>query len=175
MDLSTLDIAKLEIIHYPDPRLRERAEEVVHFDGALASLAQKMIEMMVENQGIGLAATQLGLPVRLIVISLTGQADDAEVLVNPVLSNMEGWSEMEEGCLSVPGIRGKVKRAEGCVVSGQDLDGKEFRSEVHELAATVVQHETDHLNGKLFVDRLGTVGRMAARRGLQRLEREFQS
>lgn len=173
--LPKIELEKLTIRVYPDPVLRTPAKAIspADIDGQLASLAEKMIEMMVAAEGIGLAAPQVGLPIRLIVVSLTCKADDAVVLINPELSHLEGSSEMEEGCLSIPGVRGKIRRAQVCAVKALDLEGNSLVMEAADLSATVLQHETDHLNGTLFVDRLSTLGRMGCRKGLKALEQDY--
>jgi len=132
-----------------------------------------MIDLMIESSGIGLAAPQVGISLRLIVMSFTGKAQDAEILLNPEINNLHGWSEMEEGCLSIPDVRAKVRRPAACTVNALDIDGNSFRIDAVELAATVIQHETDHLNGILFIDRLNTIARMACRRGLKQLESDY--
>ena len=175
IDVKSLDLKKLTIIHYPDPLLRQKAIEITDIGPEHTALAERMTNLMVDFQGIGLAAPQVGLSIRLIVISITGKREDAEILVNPVLSDFDGWSEMEEGCLSVPGVRGKVKRAATCKVNATDLEGNHFEAEANDLAATLLQHETDHLNGKLFIDRMGAIGRIAIKRGLLRLEKEYKA
>ena len=173
MGLNSIDLRKLRIRHYPDPVLRRVAQPVTEIGPELAALAERMIDLMVEADGVGLAAPQVGVPLRLIVVSLTGSRDDAEVLVNPELSDLQGVAEVEEGCLSVPGIHAKVRRATACTVHAQSLERECFVLEAVDLAARAVQHETDHLDGKLFIDRLGTVGKMACRKAVKQLEREF--
>lgn len=173
MDLKKIDPASLAIRHYPDPVLRQVARPVDEVGSAVRNIAERMIELMVQADGIGLAAPQVGLPLRLLVFSLSGKAEDVHVLINPELCHPQGSSEMEEGCLSLPGIRAKVRRAAVCTVWALDLEGNRFVMDTVDLAATVVQHEMDHLDGVLFIDRLKTVSRMACRRGLKQLEREY--
>jgi peptide deformylase len=177
MVLSTLELKKLRVVNYPSPILRQTARPInpEEIGSDLANLSERMIELMVKSAGIGLAANQVGLPVRLIVVSLTGKAEDAEVLVNPELTNLQGDVETEEGCLSVPGIRAKVRRANACTVNALDLEGNSFVMDTVELGAIVLQHEVDHLDGILFVDRLGTVARMACRRALKQLEDAYEN
>lgn len=174
MDINSVDIKDLRMRHYPDPVLRGKAQRVESFDPALAAIADRMVDIMLQEDGVGLAAPQVGLPIQLVVISLTGKREDVEVFVNPVLSNFQGSCEIEEGCLSVPGVRSTVKRAGVCTVEAQDLDGNGFTMDATEFAAVAVQHETDHLNGILFIDRLSTLGRIACRRGLKLLEQEYK-
>lgn len=174
MDLKSLDLNKLKIIKYPDPLLRKVAVPIEEITAEVAALADRMIDIMVEAEGVGLAASQIGVPLRLIVVSLTAKRDQAEVLINPELSDFQGMSDAEEGCLSVPGVRAKVRRSLACRVTAQDLDGNRFVIDAADLSAIVMQHETDHLDGKLFIDRLGMVSRMSVRRSLKQLEQEYK-
>ena len=169
-----MDLESLRIRHYPDAILRQVAEPVGEMGAEIADLAERMIDMMLEADGIGLAAPQVGVSLRLIVVCPTGQRDEAEVLVNPQLGNFQGTAETEEGCLSVPGLRAKVRRAAACAVTALDLEGNRFVMEATNLTATVVQHETDHLNGTLFIDRINTVSKISCRKALKQLEREFE-
>ena len=169
-----MDLESLRIRHYPDAILRQVAEPVGEMGAEIADLAERMIDMMLEADGIGLAAPQVGVSLRLIVVCPTGQRDEAEVLVNPQLGNFQGTAETEEGCLSVPGLRAKVRRAAACAVTALDLEGSRFVVEATNLTATVVQHETDHLNGTLFIDRINTVSKISCRKALKQLEREFE-
>ncbi len=174
MEYNLPDIDSLEIIHYPNPILAQEAKEITEVNEEIVRLADKMVELMVESDGVGLAAPQVGVSLRLIVISPTGTREDAEVLVNPVLTNLIGNCEGEEGCLSVPGIRAKVRRAESCTVTAQDLEGNSFTVDAIDLPAIILQHETDHLDGILFIDRLTTFSKMACRRGIKQLEKEYE-
>lgn len=174
MQQNHFDIDALRIRHYPDPVLRAPAETINHITPELSDLAEKMVRLMLQADGIGLAAPQVGLSIRLVVVNLTGKPEEAHVLINPELSDFEGWQEGEEGCLSLPGIRGKVRRHAACNVKASDLDGNEFVMDVVDLPATVLQHETDHLNGVLFIDRLNAVSRLACRKGLKMLESSYQ-
>ncbi len=164
----------LHLRFYPDPILRQVAKPVAKIDSRITALADLMADIMIKSSGIGLAAPQIGLPLRLIVFTLTGKPEDVEVLINPELSNFQGASEIEEGCLSLPGIRAKVRRPAACTVHALNLEGDPFILDAVDLAATVVQHETDHLDGALFIDRLNAVSRLSCRKGLKQLEREFK-
>ena len=168
------DIDNLKIIHYPNPILAEEAKEIPEVNDQIVRLADKMVDLMVESDGVGLAAPQVGVSLRLIVVSPTGLKEDAEILVNPVLTNLVGNCEGEEGCLSVPGVRAKVRRAESCTVTAQDLEGNSFTVDATELPAIILQHETDHLDGILFIDRLNAISKMACRRGIKQLEKEYE-
>jgi len=170
----SLNINSLRLRHYPDPILRCPAQPVEKITPDVVAIAEKMTGIMLANNGIGLAGPQVGLSRRIVVISLSGKREDVEVLINPVLSNFQGNSEIEEGCLSLPGIRANVRRWAACTVKALDVNGQEFVLDAVNLAAIVIQHETDHLDGKLFIDRLNSVSRMACRRNLKQLEKEFQ-
>ena len=157
-----------------DPILRQTAKPIANIDSRIASLAEWMGDLMIKSSGIGLAAPQIGLPLRLFVFNLTGKPDDVEVLINPELSNFQGTSEIEEGCLSLPGVRAKVRRPAACTVTALNLDGNQFVLDAVDLAATVIQHEFDHLDGTLFIDRPNAVSRLSCRKGLKQLEKEYR-
>jgi peptide deformylase len=168
-----LDLDKLAIVHYPDPRLRQPCEPVVVFDEELAALADRMMDLMVQNKGVGLAAPQVGVLKRLLVVSPSGQREDAMALVNPVIRDREGNVEAEEGCLSLPGINVRVRRARRCRVEAVDVQGNPLNFEGEELPARIWQHETDHLDGVLIIDRMGPADRMAVRKTLRALEEGY--
>ncbi|HET6770790.1 MAG TPA: peptide deformylase [Actinomycetota bacterium] len=152
-------MAILPIRTFGDPVLRERAREVEAFDQTLARLAEDMIETMHEAPGVGLAAPQVGRSIRLIVFDI---GEGARALVNPVLSGLEGEQVGDEGCLSVPGLYFQVKRALKVRADALDVDGRPVVIEAEELMARVLQHEVDHINGVLFIDRLSSSDRKAA-------------
>lgn len=145
-----------EIVKYPDPVLAKRGEPVTTFDDKLKTLVEEMFESMYEAQGIGLAAPQIGLSQRLTVIDISFKKDPEAkiVLINPEIIHREGEQYEEEGCLSLPEIREKVKRAAKVKVRAQNTDGEWFEIEGEELLARAFQHEIDHLDGVLFIDRL---------------------
>ena len=147
-------MALLPILRFPDPRLKKVAVPVVAFDDGLRRLAADMAETMYEAPGIGLAATQVDVHKRLVVIDVSEEKNALQVFVNPRLLGCEGVQVGEEGCLSVPGIFDKVERAERVRVEFQDLDGKACTLEADGLLAVCIQHEIDHLDGKVFVDHL---------------------
>ena len=173
VDLSNLN--DLRIITYPHPILAQMAQPVERITPEITALAERMTDLMIESSGVGLAAPQVGVSLRLIVVSPTGKRDDAEVLVNPQLSDCQGDFRMEEGCLSIPDVRATVRRYAVCRVSALNLDGNRFITDAVEFAATIYQHETDHLNGILFIDRLNTVSRLACQRTLRQLEQQYES
>ena len=163
----------LTIIHYPDPRLRAPARAVATFDDALHKLADRMLELMREAKGVGLAAPQVGQGLRLFVMNATGEPGDDRVYVNPELTEAEGTEEGEEGCLSIPGVNVKILRDKKLRMRAQDLAGNPIDESATGFVARVWQHETDHLNGTLITDRMGAVAKMAYKKRLKELEEEF--
>lgn len=162
----------LPIPPYPGKGLRGRAREVrpEEFGPELEQLAADMVETMYAAQGLGLAAPQVGRSLRLIVYDVTPERKEPHALVNPVILESSGAQVAEEGCLSVPELRGKVRRPERVVVEGRTLRNEPVRLEAAGLAAKMFQHELDHLDGMLFVDRLSAAKRLVARRHLKRME-----
>jgi peptide deformylase len=161
------------IIHYPDPRLRKPSATVTTFDQALKDLAARMLELMREAKGVGLAAPQVGHNLRLFVMNATGEPGDDRAYVNPDLIDGEGTEEGEEGCLSIPGVNVKILRDKKLRMRAHDLDGKPIDESAIGFVARVWQHETDHLNGTLITDRMGAVAKMAYKKKLKELEEEF--
>lgn len=175
MDHNVLNLKDLRLRHYPDPILLQRAEPIEKITPELVELSERMGEIMLESNGIGLAAPQVGVSLRLITVRTEGGEIEVETFINPVLSEFSGWSEIEEGCLSLPGIHAKIKRPAECTLRAYDLAGGEVEIEAGDLLATVFQHEIDHLDGKLLIDRMGPIAKVAARGSIQQLEREFVS
>jgi len=165
-------MTKLVILEYPDPRLRRRAAPVGQVDDALRQLAADMLETMYAANGIGLAATQVDVHCRLIVLDVSEQRNHALVLINPELLSAEGLAPAEEGCLSLPGIYDKVSRATRIRVRAQNLHGEHFELEADGLLAVCIQHEMDHLTGKVFVDHLSELKRQLIRRRLEKERRQ---
>lgn len=147
-------MALLPIIHYPDPRLHTRAKPVAQVDARIRQLAQDMAETMYAAPGVGLAATQVDVHERVITIDVSEDKSELLVLINPEILSHEGEQECEEGCLSVPGIYDVVKRAAKVRVRALDVNGKSFEFDADGLLAVCVQHEMDHLDGKVFVEYL---------------------
>jgi len=180
--MSTATPRPLRIVHYPDPVLNEDCRALGDAEIAagsadgldLAELVAGMQAAMYEAEGIGLAAPQVGVKLRLFVIDISKGRDQPMTLLNPVLADPEGESEEEEGCLSIPGVRAKVKRARKLTVSAKDLAGAEIRFEAEDLLARVCQHENDHLDGILFIQRIGPAARFMLRRKLRELEEEYK-
>ena len=168
----------LQIIHYPHPTLRHPSKPLKRVDAELRKIVAEMFDLMYEHEGVGLAANQVDLPYRLFVCNAEGkrEAQDAEcVFINPVLSGGRGQAEDEEGCLSIPGLYAPVTRNETIKIQAYDLAGNEVVGELNGLMARIVQHETDHLDGTLFIDRLSTTQLAAVRDKLEEFELEFQS
>ena len=161
-------MAILEILKFPDPRLRNHARPVKVVDDAIRQLADDMLETMYDAPGIGLAATQVGVDRQLIVVDVSEERDQPMVLINPEVVAAEGEEEMEEGCLSVPGFYDKVKRAEKVKVRALNLEGEVVEMDLDGLLAVCVQHEIDHLHGKLFVDYLSRLKRERIRKKLEK-------
>lgn len=147
-------MAKLEILEMPDPRLRTVAKPVETFDGELVNLVDDMIETMYEAHGIGLAATQVNVHKRLLVLDVSEAQDTPREYINPRILDTEGNETCEEGCLSVPGIYADVSRAETVRIEAFDRHGNAFEETLDGMHAVCIQHEIDHLEGKLFVDYL---------------------
>jgi len=164
---------ELKIIHYPDPRLRKMSQPVTEFTPELKALAARMLELMKDARGVGLAAPQVGQNIRLFVINPTGEEGKERAYVNPVLSDPDGEEEGEEGCLSLPQINAKVWRSKLLKMQAQDLDGSPFEEQADGYIARIWQHETDHLNGTLILDRMGPVARLACRRILKELQQKW--
>ena len=161
-------MALLPILHYPDPRLRTRAAPVRVVDGSIRRLIDDLLETMYEAPGIGLAASQANVHKRVMVVDVSEARNEPHAFVNPVLEFVEGLQEREEGCLSVPGFYETVERANRVRVSALDRDGKPFEMEAEGLLAVCIQHERDHLDGKLFVDYLSRLKRQRIKSKLQK-------
>ncbi|MDD5056898.1 MAG: peptide deformylase [Sideroxydans sp.] len=165
-------MALLPIIQYPDSRLNKIAKPVVEVTDEIRRLIRNMSETMYAAPGVGLAATQVDVHQQIIVIDVSETHDDLKVLINPVLIEAEGESENEEGCLSVPGIYEKVRRAERVTVRALDEHGKQFTLNADGLLAVCVQHEMDHLRGTVFVDHLSHLKQTRIRAKLKKQRRE---
>ena len=164
-------MAKLTILEFPDPRLRTKAAPVAVVDDALRGLIDDMLETMYAAPGIGLAATQVDVHQRLLVVDVSSESNEPYALINPVILEKDGVIATEEGCLSVPGYYEEVERAEHIRVRYQDRNGDEIEAEMEGLLGVCVQHEIDHLDGKLFVDYLSEAKRSRIRKRLVRDKR----
>ncbi len=161
-------MAILNILHYPDPRLRVKAAPVEAVDEEIRHLAADMFETMYAAPGIGLAATQVNVQKRLLVADVSETKDQPLCLINPEILSKQGIEQREEGCLSVPGVFEVVKRAERIRVRALNLQGEAFELEADDLLAVCIQHEIDHLNGRLFVDYLSSIKRQRIRKKLEK-------
>ena len=161
-------MALLDILVYPDPRLRNKALPVEVVDAALRKLVEDMAETMYAAPGIGLAATQVNVAKRIVVIDTSERQDRLQVFINPVLTGMGELVETEEGCLSVPGVVVPVKRHSEVYISALDKNGEPFELHASDLLAICIQHEVDHLDGKVFVDYLSQLKRDRIRKQLLR-------
>jgi len=164
-------MAKLTILEFPDPRLRTRAADVETVDDRLKELIDDMLETMYEAPGIGLAATQVDVHQRLLVVDVSTDNSEPHALINPVILEKDGVTVTEEGCLSVPGYYEEVERAEHIRVRFLDGNGEQQEMEAEGLLAVCIQHEMDHLDGKLFVDYLSEAKRMRIRKKLVKEQR----
>ncbi len=167
----------MQIITYPHPTLRHKAKPLKRVDAELRQVVRQMFDLMYEAKGVGLAANQVDLPLRLFVVNLKASPDEGEelVFINPVVSNPKGSEEAEEGCLSLPGLYGQVRRPKQVKVNAYNLEGQEMSAELTGLFARVVQHELDHLDGVLFTDRLSETGQLDVRPELADFELDFKS
>jgi peptide deformylase len=159
------------ILHYPDPRLRQVAQSVTTVDDTIRRLVDDMAETMYAAPGIGLAAVQINVAQRVVVIDLSETRNALQVFINPQIIERDGTQVFEEGCLSVPGIYDEVERAQHIRVRALDRNGQPFELEAVGLAATCIQHEIDHLDGKVFVDYLSRLKQTRIRKKLEKQER----
>lgn len=159
------------ILHYPDPRLRQVAKPVAVVDDDIRLLIDDMAETMYAAPGIGLAAVQINVPKRVVVIDLSETRRALQVFINPEIVERDGKQVFEEGCLSVPGVFDEVERAQHIRVRALDRDGKSFEIEAEGLLATCIQHEIDHLDGKVFVDYLSRLKQSRIRKKIEKQDR----
>ena len=171
--ISQVDLPSLEIVRYPDPRLSEVCTPVGEVDDTVVALVERMFELMFDGRGVGLAAPQVGITARLFIASPTFDTDDRLVLINPKIISADGHQDGDEGCLSFPGITCNIKRDNIVTIRATNLDGEDVEMTAEGLAARIFQHESDHLDGVLLVNRMGSVARLANRRTLRSLEEQF--
>ena len=173
----------MKIVLYPHPALRHRARPLTAIDKKVRLYAGEMLHLMYEARGLGLAAPQVALPFQMFVINPTAdpeQRDKELVLINPVILERRGTIEGEEGCLSFPGLYQKIRRARSVKVQAYDLDGKDLLVEVagstpeEQLCSRLLQHEIDHLDGVLFIDKMGPIAKLASRGALKEFERDYR-
>lgn len=167
-----------KIIHYPHPTLRRPSKTIARFDADLRKTIHKMFDLMYEAKGVGLAANQVDLPLRLFVVNLEAEPEKGEemVFINPVLSLPRGGQvEAEEGCLSLPGVYSEVKRPKQIRVNAFNMAGEEIEADVDGFLARVIQHETDHLDGVMFIDRISETAKLKVRDAVEDFETTFSS
>ncbi len=167
----------MKIVQYPHPALRHVCKPLAAIDAKVRKAADEMLELMYEAKGLGLAAPQVALPYRLLVLNLSGDRNSKEqegAYVNPVILERKGSIEDEEGCLSFPGLYAKVRRAKSVKVQAYNLGGELVEVSAVDLAARAWQHEIDHLDGILFVDKMGPIAKLASRSALKEFERDYR-
>jgi peptide deformylase len=167
------DYSKCTITRYPTPVLQQKAQPIEEINDDIRTLARRMIDIMVETKGVGLAGPQAGVNLRIFVVSVNGTRENAKVYINPTIKPEGKMVAFEEGCLSLPGIFGKVNRYNRCTVTATDLGGNEFTEVGEGLLARAFQHEFDHLEGTMIKDRLGYAAKLRAKRRLKQLEAEY--
>ena len=166
-----------KIVQYPHPALRHPAKPVTSIDGELRRYAERMLELMYEHEGLGLAAPQVALPVQLLVMNFEGDPQKKAleyIAINPVILERKGSQEGSEGCLSFPDLYQKVRRAKTVTVQAYNLDGQLYEMTCSDLPARLWQHEIDHLHGRLYIDVMGPLGRMASKSALKEFERQYR-
>jgi len=162
----------LDILHYPDPRLRNKARPVETVDDKIREFVDDMLHTMYASQGIGLAATQVDVPKRIIVVDVSGEGAQPMCFINPEILERRGKTQTDEGCLSVPDVRENVERAEWIRIRARDRAGEPFEQEAEGILAVCIQHEIDHLDGKLFVDHLSRLKRQRILAKAKKLKRD---
>ena len=172
--ISDINFDDLRILKYPDPRLSEVSAAVETFDEDLRTLAENMVELMFRSRGVGLAAPQVGVGVRMFIASPSFDLDNLRVYINPQILLAEGAESGEEGCLSFPDVHCQIKRSTRIVIQAFDLEGRQFRETCDDLHARICQHENDHLEGCLLVDRMGSIARLSHRKTLQTLRDAYE-
>ncbi len=165
-------MAILEVLHFPDERLRNKALPVEHINSDIKEIATNMLETMYVESGIGLAATQVNIQKRIVVIDLSEERNEPLILVNPEISKLEGKETTREGCLSVPDYFDIVERAENIEFNYKTLDNQLVEAKADGLLAVCIQHEIDHLNGKLFIDYLSPLKRQRLKKKIEKLEKQ---
>ena len=168
-----IDIEKCRITHYPAEVLGKAAQPIEKIDDSIRQLAARMTDIMLQNKGVGLAAPQAGVPLRLFVISLNSTKEGVKVYINPTVTpTTDKLDPIEEGCLSVPGVYAKIPRYKQCKVTATDLDGNEFTEEADGLYARCLQHEYDHIEGVTIAERMPSAARIAHRKRLKKLREQ---
>jgi peptide deformylase len=169
-------MTSLQLVTYPHPTLRHPSKPILRVDAKLKKLVDEMFEVMYEFRGVGLAANQVNLPIRLFIANPSGDKEEGPelVFINPVINKAKGSAEAEEGCLSLPGINAQVKRNKSLQINAYDISGNEIRVDLDGFLARIIQHEVDHLDGVLFIDRLTDEIRRPVEPLIAKLENTFQ-
>jgi peptide deformylase len=175
MSMTEIDVDKCVITHYPAQVLGKPSQPVDKIDDTIRRLVVRMTELMVELKGVGFAAPQAGVALRMFIISLDGSREKVRVYINPAVKGEGPFEQIEEGCLSVPGIYSKIKRYSRATVTAMDLDGKIFTDKADGLYARALQHEFDHIEGVTIVNRLPTTARIVYRRQIKKLEEKQET
>jgi peptide deformylase len=170
----SIEVSALSLIKYPDPRLRRKCQLVTVFDDDFRMLTARMFEIMRESRGVGLAAPQVGVPLRVFVMNVMGKPEGDCVVANPTIHDGSAVREAEEGCLSIPDVFAKIRRPSRCRLTAFDELGRPFEREGEGLLARCWQHETDHLDGVLILDRMGPSDEIATRKVLRELEAAYR-
>ena len=165
----------MKIVTYPDPILMRKAVPIEEIDNNICEIAQKMLDTMYDACGIGLAAPQVGLSKRLVVLDATGQKTGERVFINPQIIEERGETVEEEGCLSFPDVMGNVKRSQYVTVTAYNLEGKKLEIEAEGLLSRVWQHEIDHINGRLFIEMMTPASRIANQQKIKEFELTYQN
>jgi peptide deformylase len=169
------DLRKLHVVHFPDPVLSRATAPVDVVDDDLRALAHRMLELMREHKGVGLAAPQVGVGLRLFVCSPTGEEKDDMAFVNPQLTELTGSEEREEGCLSIPGVTVQMRRATQVTLKALNLSGESVEAKGTNLLARIWQHEVDHLEGRLIIDRMSPSDEIANRKVIKQLKDQYRA
>ncbi len=171
-----MEIETMKIVYFPHPALRHKSKPIKRVDGDLRTVVRKMFDLMYEARGVGLAANQVDLPIRLFVVNLEADPTKGQEMgfINPVIGKPKGSEEAEEGCLSLPELYGPVIRPKEVAINAYNLAGEEVNARVDGLFARVLQHETDHLDGVMFTDRMSATAVADARPALDEFEFQFQ-
>jgi len=164
-----VDIEKCQLTHYPVKVLAKRARPIEKIDDSIRQLVKKMTDIMLKNKGIGLAGPQIGVPLRIFIISPHASRENVKVYINPTVTPSGQLNSIEEGCLSVPGVYTKIRRYKKCKVTATDLYGNEFTEEAEGLLARALQHEYDHIEGITITNRMGSVAKIVHRKQLKKL------
>ncbi len=170
--MSQIDVDKCHITHYPAAVLKKAAEPVREIDDSIRRLVERMTDILIEQNGVGLAAPQVGVSLRLFIVSLDVSREHVKVFINPTVTPHGDLEDKEEGCLSVPGVYTKIRRYKKATVTATDLEGRQFTEEAEDLYARCLQHEYDHIEGTVIVNRMGQAARIAHRRQLKKLTQE---